>query len=82
MDVIDYYSEYEIAPKILQDTFFDNFQATYDEYFPNIKSDQGFKSVLEALLEEYEDYLTVKPSKYNKYIEVLIEAIEKMINKI
>lgn len=82
MDVVDYYSEYEIAPKILQDTFFDNFQATYDEYFPNIKSDQGFKSVLEALLEEYEDYLTVKPSKYNKYIEVLIEAIEKMINKI
>ena len=82
LDVIDYYSEYEIAPKVLQDTFFDNFQATYDEYFHNIKSDQGFKSVLEALLEEYEDYLTVKPSKYNKYIEVLVDAVQKMINKI
>lgn len=82
MDVLEYYIDYEIAPKILQDTFYDNFEATYDEYFPNIKSDEGFKAVLEALLEEYEDFLTVKPSKYNKYIEVLVEAIHKMINKI
>lgn len=82
MDVLEYYIDYEIAPKILQDTFYDNFEATYDEYFPNIKSDEGFKTVLEALLEEYEDFLTVKPSKYNKYIEVLVEAIQKMINKI
>lgn len=82
MDVLDFYTEYEIAPKLLQEAFFDNFETTYAEYFPNVKSDEGFKTVLEALLEEYEDFLTAKPSKYNKYIEVLIEAIEKMINKI
>ena len=82
MDVLDFYTEYDISPKLLQEAFFDNFEATYAEYFPNVKSDEGFKTVLEALLEEYEDFLTAKPSKYNKYIKVLIEAIEKMINKI
>jgi len=82
MDVLEYYIDYEISPKVLQETFFDNFEHIYSEYFPNIKSDEGFRSVLEALLEEYEDFLTIKPSKYNKYIEVLVEAIQKMINKI
>lgn len=82
MDVINYYVDYDIHTNVLNKIFLDNFESTFEEYFSNIKDNTVVKYILEELYAEYEEYLTVKPSKTNKYLEVLLNSIQSMIDKI